>query len=269
MINCQRSISSTISVTETRIVEILDLLSRWKKKRICTKKELQSLIGKLCFICKCVRQSRIFLNRLLEVLRSVDWNTSVKINLSEEFQKELRWWSMFLESFNGVAFIPSPIWSEPDVTIATDSCLDGCGGICSNQYFHTKFPESVLDQSHPIHNLEFLALLVGVRIWGYLFKGQKIRVFCDNKPVVDVINSSKTKDPFMATCLRELWLVVSQNEFELQAVHLPGDDNRVADWLSRWHLGKKYQDCFNNFVSGSFYKEVVIYDELFNFSGFL
>ena len=259
----------TISVTNERMEEIKYLLGKWEKKRVCRKKELQSLIGKLCFICKCVRQSRIFLNRLLEVLRSVDWEASSRIKLSAEFHKELKWWSMFMSTFNGVAFIPSPIWMEPDVSMATDSCLQGCGGISDDQYFHSEFPFSILEQGLPIHKLEFLAVLVGARIWGSRFSGLKIRIYCDNKSVVDVINSSKTKDAFMATCLRELWLVVSTNKFELQAVHLPGQDNRVADWLSRWHLGQKYQDAFNLFTSGSTYKEIHLNSDNFKFSKFL
>ena len=157
---------------------------------------------------------------------------------------------MFMSTFNGVAFIPSPIWNEPDVSMATDSCLEGCGGICDNEFFHSTFPNTIIQQDLPIHKLEFLAVLVGARIWGYKFRGQKICMYCDNKSVVDVINSSKTKDPFMATCLRELWLVVLQNEFELRAVHLPGEENRVADWLSRWHLGEKYQNAFKTFHQG-------------------
>ena len=174
---------------------------------------------------------------------------------------------MFVSKFNGVAFIPSPIWREPDVSMATDSCLEGCGGICDSQYFHSKFPESILCQGLPIHKLEFLAVLIGARIWGYKFKGLKIRMYCDNKSVVDVINSSKTKDAFMATCLRELWLVVSSNEFELRAVHLPGEENRVADWLSRWHLGTKYRDAFNSFCTGSPYEEIHLWNDVFQFSG--
>ena len=141
--------------------------------------------------------------------------------------------------------------------------------VSTNISFHTKFPDFILVQQLPIHELEFLAVLAGARAWGHLFKGQKIRIYCDNQPVVDVINSSKTKDTFMATCLRELWLVVSKNEFELRAVHLPGEDNRIADWLSRWHLGQKYQDACNVFTAGSVYKNVHIYDDIFRFSGLL
>ncbi len=174
-----------------------------------------------------------------------------------------------MEAFNGVAFIPSPIWLEPDVSMSTDSCLTGCGGVCSHEFFHAEFPVFVSAQDLPIHKLEFLALLIGARIWGPKFSGLKIRVYCDNQSVVDVISSSKTKDSFMATCLRELWLVVSKCGFELNAVHLPGEENRVADWLSRWHLGEKYRVAFNRFSSDSAYKEIKIHNELFQFSKML
>ena len=133
------TVDMTISITEERLLEITVLVGRWRRKRLCNKKELQSLIGKLCFVCKCVRQSRVFLNRLLEVLRAVEWNRKTKIRLSEDFKKDLKWWDLFMKSFNGISFIPSSVWTEPDVSMATDSCLDGCGGFSSDQYFHTKF----------------------------------------------------------------------------------------------------------------------------------
>ena len=34
-------------------------------------------------------------------------------------------------------------------------------------------------------------------------------VYCDNEAAVQVINSSKTKDSFLRSCLREFWLEVS------------------------------------------------------------
>ena len=73
----------------------------------------------------------------------------------------------------------------------------------------------------------------------------------------------------MATCLRELWLVASTFEFELRAVHLPGEENRVADWLSRWHLGEKYQNAFNEYIVDSPYEEILINEQVFQFSNSL
>ena len=260
------TVDMTVSTTEERLAEIHELLDEWLTKKACTRKELMKIIGKLAYVCKCVRQSRIFLNRLLEVLRAVEWKTSNRIKLSDEFRKDLKWWSLFMDTFNGVALIPAMSWVEPDVSMATDSCLEGCGGICTDQYFHSVFPEFIKREGLPIHKLEFLAILIGARIWGSRFSGLKIRMYCDNQAVVDVINSSKTRDPFMATCLRELWLVVSTNKFELRAVHLPGVENRIADWLSRWHRGQKYQKPFNDFIAGSSYQEIVLSDKMFKFS---
>ena len=66
------------------------------------------------------------------------------------------------------------------------------------------------------------------------------------------INSGRTKCSFTSACLRELWLVCSTNDIELRAVHIPGVDNRQADWLSRWHIDLKFRDLFINSVNDSF-----------------
>ena len=46
------------------------LLEQWIHKRTAAKAALQSLVGKLIFISKCVRQSRIFIARILILLRN-------------------------------------------------------------------------------------------------------------------------------------------------------------------------------------------------------
>ncbi len=257
----------TISVTSERIRELMELCDKWNRKWKTTKNELQSLLGKLCFVTKCVRQSRVFLNRMLETLRFMQQKKSVK--LTSSFKKDVRWWMKFIDEFNGVSFIPASIWSEPDVFFATDSCLHGCGGIAQYEYFHSSFPDYIKQQNLPIHQLELLAVLVGVRLWGARYAGCKIQIYCDNESAVTVINSSKTKDSFMASCLRELWLEVCCYQFELRAVHLPGEENRLADWLSRWDIDLSYRTLFQEFVGGERkdYEEIRVTPELFMFSG--
>ena len=261
------TIEGTLSVPEDRMEEIVLLVGEWQNKVRTTKVELQSLIGKLQFVTKCVLQSRVFMNRLLETLRAMSSSKSVR--LSGSFKKDLRWWEMFIEKYNGVSYIPSFVWAEPDVTFATDSCLVGCGGISAGQYFHSNFPDEIASQQLPIHRLEMLAVLVAVRLWGVYCEGMKVQIYCDNESVVKVINSSKTKDAFLATCLRELWLEVATYGFQLRAVHLPGEENRVADWLSRWECGQGYRELFYGFIAedSNNYTEIVIEPELFRFSG--
>ena len=114
-----------------------------------------------------------------------------------------------------------------------------------------------------------LAVLVGVRIWGKYCTGMKVQIYCDNEAVVTVINSSKTKDAFLATCIRELWLEVARKGFELRAIHLPGEENRVPDWLSRWELQSVYREKFYQFLGDEIdqYTEVKIVPEMFKFTG--
>ena len=249
------TVNGTISVPAERMVEIVALVSEWQSKKITKKVDLQSLIGKLQFVTKCVRQSRVFMNRLLETLRSMAGDKKF-IKLSDSFKKDLKWWSRFIKEFNGVSFIPPILWTEPDLTLSTDSCLTGCGGVSAKEFFHVTFPKSILDQDLPIHALEMLAVLIGVRIWGQYCTGLRVQIYCDNEACVKVINSSKTKDAFLASCLRELWLEVSKYGFELRAIHLAGEENRVADWLSRWDVHAKYQRFFNDFVGADEYTEV-------------
>jgi hypothetical protein len=262
------TVDGTISVPGERLDEINALLTQWRRKRKTTKDELQSLIGKLQFVTKCVRQSRIFINRMLEMLRSFSPDAKSKV-LSESFQKDITWWWCFMERFNSVSYIPVEMWSEPDVSFSTDSCLTGCGGICETEYFHASYPESILERELPIHDLEMLAVLIAVRFWGQYCSGGKIQIYCDNEAVVRVINSSRTRDPYLGACLRELWLEVSRFGFELRAIHLLGVDNRVADWLSRWDINPEYRNSFNNFVGDDVdkYKELNVNVEMFELSG--
>ena len=64
----------------------------------------------------------------------------------------------------------------------------------------------------------------------------------------------------MGTILRNTWLQVSAQEFEIRAVHLPGVTNRLADYLPRWHLDEaKYSGLFAAECGdvGSFREETV------------
>ena len=171
-----------------------------------------------------------------------------------------------METHNGVSYIPPLVWDEPDVLFSTDSCLTGCGGICGLEYFHQSYPKQIIDLGLPIHALEMLAVLIGVRFWGGKCCGGKVQIFCDNEPVVHVLNTGKTKDEFLGSCLREIWLVVSRCGFEMRAVHLPGEENRVADWLSRWEVHSVYQENFRKFTGVEKYTELQVTMDMFKFS---
>ncbi|XP_019634599.1 PREDICTED: uncharacterized protein LOC109477693 [Branchiostoma belcheri] len=84
---------------------------------------------------------------------------------------------------------------------------------------------------------DFIALVVN---WA----GSRIVVMCDNEASVTVLNSGRSRSPFLQTCLRNLWLCAAVGQFELRAIHIPGLENRLADHLSRWTSSNYHQNEF-------------------------
>ena len=113
----------TLFIDRSRMEEIRSLLEEWLVKNKCSKKDLQSLLGKLQFVASCVQPGRVFTMRLLALLRQIPKNGSVLI--PEETRADLRWWRCFMEKYNGISMMPDLPWSE----------LEGGSG----SFFHGEF----------------------------------------------------------------------------------------------------------------------------------
>ena len=262
------TVAMTISITPERLSEISELLELWSSRRTATKSELQSLIGKLVFVSKCVRQSRIFLSRLLAQLRVMKYNHH-HFRLSSEFKKDISWWRRFIRVYNGVTLISLSPWSSVDHVFSTDACLTGGGGLCDDEYFHFRFPDNILELDKDINCLELLTIVIACKLSGSKWSGLRILLHCDNMVSVSVLNTGKTRCSFLADCLREIWFISSTFEFELRAVHVPGNDNRVADCLSRWHLDEFASSVMFSSMIGSnaeLLRRVEVSQSLFNFT---
>ena len=88
-----------LSVPDKKLNEIKNLTSQWLSKKIATHKQLQTYIGKLIAIHRCVKPSRLFINRMLRVLRNTPMQRSIK--LTGYFFQDVRWFHRFLDKFNG------------------------------------------------------------------------------------------------------------------------------------------------------------------------
>ena len=259
------TVDLTLSVTPDRLHEIETLLLQWISRRSATKSELQSLVGKLSFVSKCVRQSRLFLSRILALLRTLKHN-HYHTKLSREFHRDIKWWLRFLRTYNGVSVIPSTLWSAPDGVFSTDACLTGCGGLTDQHFFHRVLPEEINVKFHSIHHLEAIAILIACRLWGSSWSGLRIIVQCDNEAVVSSLNSGRVQDPYLAICLRAIWLEAASHEFELRALHLSSSANRLADLLSRWHLQSSFKEQFHAATKSLTLHEVDVSPLLFSLS---
>lgn len=113
--------------------------------------------------------------------------------------------------------------------------------------------------------LEMLSIIICLRLWGSHFHGKRIKVFCDNSAVVNVINSGRAKCELLQSCLREIAFLNAVNECEIKAVWLDTKNNRLADHLSRFDLDETHRTQFFELTGSYNLVEYKVEDHLFEF----
>ena len=202
------TVNFTVAIPDQKLSEIIHVCHSWTQKSQCSKKELQSLLGSLLYVSKCVKSARFFLNRMMDTLRSHFGRE--KILLDIHFYRDLNWFKIFLITFNGKAFfVHRPVLA----TIELDACLKGLGAIYINKVYAIPIPQYC--QNFSIVHLEMLNILVAVRVWKQNWKNQRVLIKCDNQAVVSVLNSGKTQDLTLAPIARNIMMDIAQYDIEL------------------------------------------------------
>ena len=116
----------TVSIDNDRLEELWQLLDGWFARDKCSRKQLESLLGKLKFAASCVRPGRVFTMRLLSDLRNAP--KTGQFPITSEAKADLSWWRRFLAIYNRISMMPEEEWSGPGAIFTTDACLEGCGG---------------------------------------------------------------------------------------------------------------------------------------------
>ena len=221
------TVARTIAIPREKLDHIIRLCNNWNHKLTCRRRDFQSLLGSLLYIGKCCPPSRIFLNRMLTVFREhFDKNT---IPLTVDFYKDLKWFRFLLKEFNGTSFYQFPCTND---IIELDACLTGLGGRCGLMVYH--LPIIQVMPGWTIVHLEMVNIMVATKIWSAHWANKRISIKCDNQAVVQVLNSSRTRDPILATIMRNVWMLAAKFNINMSFVHVMGIHNPVGDLLSRW-----------------------------------
>ena len=245
------SMSMTMEISEQKVKEIQMELNTWLFKDTATRREVESLVGKLQFMAKCIQAGRIFLSRLIQWIRQMD--RAHTYSIPQEARKDIAWWARCSQQFNGTSLVWLHKNPWVDSIIATDACLVGYGGTYQNQYFRAKFPNNMRTQN--IALLELLAVMVALKIWGETLRGQYFWIHVDNDAVASILNSEASRDVQLQNTLREIALIAAKNQFVIKARHISGVSNRIPDWLSRWHeMGARKQ--FRAYTKDSSLKQI-------------
>ena len=91
------TVKGTLSIPPEKLHDIMQAVRHRLSKDIASKRQLKSILGLLLYIHKCIKPARIFLNRMLDLLRSCYGHQ--KIKLTPDFKRDLRWFTKFLPTY--------------------------------------------------------------------------------------------------------------------------------------------------------------------------
>ncbi len=85
------TLAGELRLPAEKLARLQALLHSWGDKKVCPRKELESLIGLLNHACKVVRPGRSFLRRMLDLLHNTHTTpgSSNMIRLNREFRSDL------------------------------------------------------------------------------------------------------------------------------------------------------------------------------------
>ena len=223
------TINMTISIAPDRVLEIQQEVEAWHDKTSMSRKQLESLIGKLQFASQVIRAGRVFLARLLDELRGSQKRGHFPV--PDHIFQDFKWWDTIMPILNGMESIYLDIFFEPEALIDTDATLVGAGGVWKGHYFHAHFPAAIAGKPHIIAHLELLAFTVTLKAWPHPIANTKFMAHLDNMIAVSTIKSGHSRDPFVNARLWEITYLSALQNFEVRVT------NTIPDLLSHWELG--------------------------------
>ena len=155
------SVSMTLSLPGGKVADLGTLLDSFADKQHATRKQLQSLAGKLNWAAQVIRGGRTFLRRLFNAIDCIA-SPRHKIRLDEDFHSDLAWWREYLSVFNGRQ-IETPL-SRPEVAIEIDSCTDASGIAHETDWLFSPWAED-WPEAHGLHinHKEALSMVLAAR----------------------------------------------------------------------------------------------------------
>ena len=233
----------TLSIPRDKVEAALVMLAKYRSVKTISKRQLQSLIGTLVHVAKCVESARVFISRLLQALRRCGDRWYMKV--TEDMGADMDWFLEFLQQWNGVSLIPSP---DPHKIIQVDACLTGVGASDGPAAYAAR----IAPDTDPVDNItEIEAANIVIALHTFLTDddaGGHVMIYCDNLPSVQALTSGRAQNPVLAECARSIWMLQAKYAIKISYSHIAGQDNKVADALSRAHTSRAHNALAREFI---------------------
>ena len=227
------TLNETVRLPEEKIIKCKGLINNMLDKSKCKLKELQILLGMLNFACSVIVPGRAFLQSLYPLISGLKRKHHFK-RLTRQTKADLRMFLGFLDTYNGLSFYRSQMFLSPDAKhLYSDAAKSvGFGAWLKEHWISEHWPSEWWSLQN-ITFLELVPIVVALLTWGNSLKNSVLHVHTDNEALYYVIKKQYSKEPLVKMWIRKLVLLTLQHNILIEAHHISGDNNFLADHLSR------------------------------------
>jgi len=162
------SLREEIRIPGQKLDDIKKELVEWIGRKSCQRKDLESLVGRLCNTSRVVKPGKTFMRHLFEALAGAR-RPHHHIHLGSPVCSNILWWHTFMAEWNGVRIIPHP--APPSLILWMDASRSfGCSTICPTL---TKWIQLCWDDRKESYRgvdgitwMELLPIVLACAVWG-------------------------------------------------------------------------------------------------------
>ncbi|KAG8725310.1 hypothetical protein FRC09_002672 [Ceratobasidium sp. 395] len=206
----------------------VDTVVNWKVPN--TKEQLMSFIGAVGYLaldCDGIRIPMGILTSRASLHKNWNWDGTAQRAFEETKEIVNKW-----RDHHRIAIDYSE--NALPINLVTDASLTGASGVLSQgenietakiaMFWSGKFTPT--QQNYPVHTLELYAIKELLAKFQYQLYGTKFRIHTDNKSLINILTQKNLSG-------RQARWLEAMNQFNFTIIHIPGEENKVADALLR------------------------------------
>ena len=197
-----------ISIPDRKIQEIIRFINKILKKDSATKKQMQSLIGKLFFIARCIQPVKALASSTLRQMRKTKPPERVKI--SPEMRRDIAWTKQFMQTWNGTTIMHDKNRIK-EIYVETQAqkcfCIDG------KYYYTIELPNMATSQTELV---QVLNVWLAMAVFALKYKGAVLKIITNSMKLPQIISNSNRRDPQLDEAVKEIWLHEAHNNVDIE-----------------------------------------------------
>jgi len=252
------SVEMSASLPQEKVIEIIDKIEAYVKRKCITLQNLQSIIGSLNWACSVVVPGRAFLRRLIDLTLGMT-NPSHHINLTNGVRADLRLWLMYLKNFNGRIFFLHQNWvsaySLPWIWHITQDDLCVC--FMGNNWISFRIPPLGGASDGSLSHL--FVVYISLKIMATQWQNKCLLLLHPDMVLVNCIKNSTHKNKSYMHIIREIVLLCLKNN-----IYLSSKNTNPNTQLQNSHLAV-FQSHLNKILGVNTRKKLVVPKGLLTF----